>query len=186
MMAEVLVEFSEPVYGEDGRGYAARACGAPMDDERWEGWIEFLPLDGSAPRRSARETTQPNRVDTLYWATGLTPVYLEGALKRTLRPFTPRPPGPAAKPVFDRPAASIASTASTPESVLNPFSAYRKGEALLRQQLGALSAWHLVNIVRHYGLSELPVHQLESMDTAQLADVIVASVRAQTGEPLVR
>lgn len=185
-MAEVLVEFSETVFGDDGREYAARACGAPMDEERWEGWIEFLPLDGSAPRRSARETTQPNRVDTLYWATGLTPVYLEGALKRTLRPFTPRPPRPAPTPVFDRPAASVASTESTPESVLNPFAAYRKGEALLRQQLGALSAWHLVNIVRDYGLSGLPVHQLESMDTAQLAELIVMSVRAQSGEPLVR
>ena len=34
--------------------------------------------------RSFRETTQPNLTDLRYWATGLTPVYLEGALERIL------------------------------------------------------------------------------------------------------
>ena len=43
-------------------------------------------MDGAAVR-SGRETTQPNRQDTAYWATGLTPVYLEGALGRALNPL---------------------------------------------------------------------------------------------------
>src|SRR2546425_4109185 len=34
--------------------------------------------------RTAPETTQPNRTCTVYWSTGLTPVYLEGALERAL------------------------------------------------------------------------------------------------------
>jgi hypothetical protein len=62
-----------------------------MPDGLWEGWIEFIPTDGGAPLRSRRETTQPNRDDAVYWATGLTPVYLEGALERALRPAV-RPP----------------------------------------------------------------------------------------------
>ena len=34
------------------------------------------------PIATGRETTQPNRTDTEYWATGLSEVYLEGALQR--------------------------------------------------------------------------------------------------------
>jgi hypothetical protein len=84
-MAEVLARFSHRV--RDGaRAFRAQACGAPMSDGRWTAWIEFIPLDGGRPLRSPRETTQPNRTDTEYWAGGLTPVYLEGALERAQRP----------------------------------------------------------------------------------------------------
>ena len=83
-MAETLLTFDTPVRGRDGTTYEARACGGPMDDGRWQGWIEFVPIDGGRPVRSPRETTQPNRMDTEYWATGLTTVYLEGALQRAL------------------------------------------------------------------------------------------------------
>ena len=89
-MAEEFVQFAELVKTKDGTTYLARAYGAPMDHGLWEGWIEFTPAGrpgGGAALRSPRETTQPNRIDTLYWATGLTPVYLEGALERALNPF---------------------------------------------------------------------------------------------------
>ncbi len=49
------------------------------------------------------------------------------------------------------------------ESVMDPFSVYRKGEMLLRRQLAALSVWHLVNIVRAHGLSDLPSATLNAM-----------------------
>jgi hypothetical protein len=84
-MSEVLMEFAELVLGKDGTRYRAQACGGVITDGLWEGWIEFIPLTGGVPLRSPRETTQPNRVDTIYWATGLTPVYLEGALVRAHR-----------------------------------------------------------------------------------------------------
>jgi len=43
-----------------------------------------------APRSAAvltteRETTQPSREALLYWATGLEPIYLEGAFARAVR-----------------------------------------------------------------------------------------------------
>ena len=57
-----------------GVAYRAQACGDAMPDGKWQGWIEFLPLDGTEPIRSGRETTQPNRTDTEYWATGLSTV----------------------------------------------------------------------------------------------------------------
>jgi hypothetical protein len=83
-MAELLLEFPDAVTDDSGVVYRAQACGAPMTDGLWEGWIEFVPLEGGTPIRTPRETTQPNRVDAVYWATGLSPVYLEGALTRAL------------------------------------------------------------------------------------------------------
>ena len=83
-MAEMFVRFQALVTDPDGRQYEARAYGNAIDDVLWEGWIEFVRIDGGAVLRTARETTQPNRIDTEYWATGLTPVYLEGALIRAL------------------------------------------------------------------------------------------------------
>lgn len=170
IVAEVLVQFATPVFDEDGRSYIARACGAPMDDARWQGWVEFLPGGSGAAIRSGRETTQPNRADVEYWATGLTPVYLEGALRRALTPHRPPAPPPIPPPVFDAPAET--------ESVLNPFSVYRKGEAHLRSQLSALSAWHLVNIVRAHELSNLSPDELNQMPAEVLVELIIDQVRA--------
>jgi len=85
-MSEVLVKFAEPVLNYEETAYRAQACAGRMSDGLWEGWIEFIPIlpRSGAPLRSPRETTQPNRKDTLYWATGLTSTYLEGALLRAL------------------------------------------------------------------------------------------------------
>jgi hypothetical protein len=83
-MPEVLLEFSTPVSGPDGRTFTARAIGAEQLDGRWHGWIEFSEVMGTDLIATDRETTQPNRTDAVYWATGLTPVYLEGALTRAL------------------------------------------------------------------------------------------------------
>ena len=177
-MAEVLVEFTDPIRAENGLEYIARACGRGGRDGLWEGWIEFLPVDRGEPVRSGRETTQPNRTDTMYWATGLTAVYLEGALHRALNPLVRHPPRQIAAPVFDGPAPDIAGPSHT-ESILNPFSVYRKGESLLRNQLGALSAWHLVNIVRAYNLSNQDAAALSALTEPQLVELIVAAVRAE-------
>lgn len=176
-MAEVFVTFTEPIIGTDGGTYLARVCGAEMADGRWQGWLEFEQADGSQTLRSPRETTQPNRTDLAYWATGLTPVYLEGALERTLRPDPVLPPAAApATPAFDGPRPTDPAGPRT-EAVLNPYSVYRKGEAVLRRQLEALAAWHLVNIVRAYELSSEPVSVLDQMTEATLIELIVAAVR---------
>jgi hypothetical protein len=181
-MAEVLVEFSDPVMSQDGRMFLARACGAEMDDTRWQGWIEFVPVDGGPPVRSARETTQPNRTDTAYWATGLTPVYLEGSLERALNPLARTTPTAPPPPHFDGPAPPAVEHLPARESVLNPFSVYRKGESLLRNQLSALSAWHLVNIIDAYGLSEQRQADLEATPEPVLVELIISAVQQRTRE----
>jgi hypothetical protein len=62
-------------------------------------------------------------------------------------------------------------------SVLDPFSVYLKGESLLRKQLAALSAWHLVNIIREYELSALPIETLNTLRGVELIEIIVSGVK---------
>ena len=175
-MAETLLQYKHPVAGPDGRLYEARACGGPTDIGTWHGWIEFVPIDGGEPVHTPRETTQPNRIDTEYWATGLTQVYLEGALLRALGspPVVLRsPPRPS---MFRGPAPRTVRVEGI-ESVFNPFSVYEKGEALLRKQLAAFSAWQLVNVIQAFALANEDADALNRRPTADLIEIIVAGVR---------
>jgi hypothetical protein len=181
-MAEVLAEFPETVLSTDQTAYRAQACGAATRHGIWEGWVEFIPIDGGAPVRSPRETTQPNRVDAEYWASGLSPTYLEGALERALRrPVAKTVASP--QPLFDAPAPGFVNVdvrETRVHAVLDPFSVYTKGEALLRQELSALSAWHLVNILLAYELTDESESVLNDLPQATLIDLIVTEVREQT------
>ena len=179
-MAEVLVEFDAAFRGPDGQRYTPRACTRVADDGRWEGWLEFSDLDTGEVIRSGRETTQPSRADTMYWATGLTRVYLEGALVRALAPTRRAEPAHVdVEPTFDRPAPPFAAIegSAVPRAVLDPFEVYAQGERVLRQELSALDIDHLRAIVRAYGL-EGGVGA-ESHVPAVVVEYIVAAVRAR-------
>ena len=89
------------------------------------------------------------------WATGLTYVYLEGALHRGLNRLLAPRVWEIAPPVFDEPATSVKPSRGPVDRVLNPLSVYRKSEALFRRQLAAMSSWHFVNIIQDYGLSSM-------------------------------
>jgi len=178
-MAETLLRYQHLVHGPDGTVYEARACGSPMQGGTWQGWIEFVPVNGGDAVRSGRETTQPNRVDTAYWATGVSPVYLEGALKRALAGPIEIPVEEIPPPMFSGPAPASTIPAHAAAAVLDPFSVYDKGEALLRKQLGALSAWHLVNIIAAYGLSDASSTTLNTLPGPALIDIIVSGVRKE-------
>ncbi len=79
---ETIHEYAVRFQAEDGTVYAILACGALRDDGMWEGFLEFRPLDGGLPRHTGRETTQPSRDALVYWASGLEPIYFEGAFTR--------------------------------------------------------------------------------------------------------
>ena len=183
-MARVVSVYPRsPLALPDGRIFTAQACGREREDGLWEGWLEFIPHDASAVLRSQRETTQPNLADLEYWATGLTPVYLQGALERTLNPPPASvAPSPAVS-VYDKPAPAHASVAEVDdaapaaEPVLNPFSAYAKGEKLLRRRLGALSRRHLRTIIAGYELIDGSDIDLDALSTAELIELIVGVVR---------
>ena len=186
IVAEVLLEFSDLVRGDDGRRYLARACGGPMPNQQWQGWIEFIPVgENGIVLRSGRETTQPNRQDTEYWATGLRPLYLQGALRRALTPLPPRVQPPELKPAYDGPAPYFKErdvpAAKAHDSILNPFSIYQKGELMLRGQLMALSAWHLANIAEAYALVNKGIDPT-LLSRLELVDLIVSAVKRREGK----
>lgn len=160
-MARTIVEFDTPINYTNGTHYTARACGRERSDGLWEGWIEFEDTDTGETLRTVRETTQPNLIDLRYWATGLTPVYLEGALSRARNMPPPRVPH-----------------ISTPRaSILNPFSVYEKNPDLLAQELTALRAWHLRQIIRDYDLVDEGDVLLEEMTAPELGSLIMQRVR---------
>ena len=82
-MAELLQEYATAVVGPDDTTYIVRSYGEERLDGTWIGWLEFHPTDLSKlTLRTEQETSQPNRTAVEYWATGLEPVYFEGAFKR--------------------------------------------------------------------------------------------------------
>jgi hypothetical protein len=180
-MAEVLIQFETVVVADDGVKYYAQACAAPMPDGLWEGWIEFVPLEGGTPLRSPRETTQPNRRDAVYWASGLTPVYLAGALDRALDALVQKAVAPPrGSPLWQSPAGGADRrdpAARAGRAIVDPYAAYEKGEMLLRKELHAISKMHLVNVIRAYELSDESDAELSRHSIEALVDTIVSAVR---------
>ena len=83
-MAELIQRYENRFEDETGMSYEVSVYGAAREDGTWEGWLVFHPaVSGGAVRRTERETSQPNREALAYWASGLEPLYLEGAFART-------------------------------------------------------------------------------------------------------
>jgi hypothetical protein len=190
---------STAVATADGLVYDVNICGRQRIDGRWEGWIEFAPSDDSPVLRTPRETTQPSVKDLEYWASGLTPVYLDGALTRAIHSARVRHVDTVvpAVPYYDEPAPdphAAPAAAAVPErracepsasefvdvegAVLDPFSVYAKGEDILRQKLGVLSAHHLRGIARGYRLVPGDF-ELESFTEPELIQLIMGAVRTR-------
>jgi hypothetical protein len=183
-MAEVLVAFEEPVRDDLGE-YQARAIGRRGEDGMWEGWIEFVPLDGSTEVLvTGVETTQPEKEHLVYWATGLTPVFLEGALHRARTPLTIRVK-PVEVPYSTAPATRDVAVTRVmppgPEPVLDPFDIGSRNIDQLRQELNALNRPRLMNIITAYDLNPAG-KDIDWMTDAQLAHFIVVAVEAQLAQ----
>ena len=180
-MAEVFVSFDTPISDDLGT-YHARAIGCQAEDRMWEGWLEFVPVDGSADVLVGPvESRQPERHDLAYWATGLTPVFLEGALQRARSPLTVRV-RPIEVPVSSEPARKAVTVArvmpSGPEPVLDPFEIGGKNLDILKQELGALNRPRLVNIIASYDLNP-GGEAISWMSDRQLVQFIVTAVETQ-------
>jgi hypothetical protein len=183
-MAELLVSYTVPTRSGSGDLYYAQALGDVADDGLWEGWLEFTRAGDDVVVRTGRETEQPKREDVVYWAQGLTEVYLEGALARALSP-EPVAVEPAVDEVVRVPSAPKPRITRVPaplagRAILDPFQAYAEGENLLRSQLRALSHDHLQNIAEGYHF--VGPNEREWVRTAAdsvLVERIVTSVRAR-------
>jgi hypothetical protein len=63
-------------------GIIVEVHGEIVRGDLWAGTIVFRCRDGDGVRIISEETEQPSRDDLLYWATGLSTVYLDGAFDR--------------------------------------------------------------------------------------------------------
>ena len=180
-MAEVLVAFDVPVRDALGE-YSARAVGRLGNDGMWEGWLEFIPIDGSSEIVvGGVETTQPEREHLEYWATGLTHVFLEGALHRARRPVTVRVRTvelPYSNAPAPRETSATRKMPPGPEPVLDPFEIGGRNLDVLRQELGALNRPRLLNIIAAYDLNPRG-EDISWMSDLQLIHFIVVAVEAQ-------
>lgn len=77
---ELIHTFTAAVVDELGRTWHGRAYGR-SDDNMWFGWMAFTDDAGETVETDV-ETSQPNREALVYWATGVEPIYLQGALAR--------------------------------------------------------------------------------------------------------
>lgn len=85
-MSELIHEHSTRVRSAEGNEYQVRVCGTGRKDGTWEGWLEFHPAGPAGEViRTSQETSQPSRRALVYWASGIEPVYLDGAFIRALR-----------------------------------------------------------------------------------------------------
>ena len=180
-MAEVLVSFDQPVADDLGE-FHARAVGRLADDGMWEGWIEFTPIDGTSEVLvTGTESRQPEREHLVYWATGLTPIFLEGALHRARRPLTVRiRPVEVPNSTAPRPRDPVVSVVmpSGPEPVLDPFEIGSKSLDVLKQELGALNRPRLLNIIVAFDLNPAG-EDVSWLSDHQLVHFIVTAVEAQ-------
>ena len=178
-MAELLASFDGPVSHKTGR-YHARAVGRQAEDGMWEGWFEFEPTDSDAPVVvGSVETRQPEFHDLTYWATGITPIFLEGALDRALHPLTVQVK--VDNPVSTQPAARmhpVRTRTPRPEAVLDPFEIGGRSLDVLQQELGALNRPRLLNIIAAYDLNPSG-EDVTWMTDAQLITFIVTAVEVQ-------
>ena len=159
-MAEVLVQFQTVMTAPDGRRFVPSACGRE-DGHVWVGWLEFAPADGGGDAlRTGRETVQPNRDHLMYWAQGLTQVFLEGALSRALGGTVRVEREVLVRPRFEGPAPSAvveplpAGARLRPRPVLDPFATFVQGRDVLLSELGALDTERLRDIALAYGFAE--------------------------------
>jgi hypothetical protein len=178
-MAEVFVSFDDPVSDDLGT-FRARAVGRLRSDRMWEGWVEFVPIDGRGDVLvTDAETSQPERELLAYWATGLTHVFLEGALRRARNPVKVRvrvAEQPASK--APRPAVVRVSAAQPSEAILDPFAIGSRSSEILRQELSALNRPRLLEIIRAYDLNATQ-QDLDPMSDPQLVWFIVVAVDAR-------
>jgi hypothetical protein len=77
---ELIHSFSVSLIDETGRSWRATAYGC-AGENLWLGWIVFTNEAGDLVATDI-ETRQPDRAALEYWATGVEPIYLDGALAR--------------------------------------------------------------------------------------------------------
>lgn len=179
-MAEVLRSFDEDIRHSSG-SYHPRVVGRYAADKMWEGWLEFVPVDGGDVVVSSVESRQPERAHLEYWAQGLSVVYAEGSLDRALHPIKVRT-RTVEVAASDEPARRVVRVPySGPRPILDPFDVGERSLDILAQELGAIGRARLLHIIAAYHLSS-QAGDVSRMSDAELITLIVTRVEARLGE----
>src|SRR5262245_14034366 len=81
-MVHFVMQYAQVLVAPDHKEYVVRVYAATHAQGQWDGWFVFFPLRGGREFATDRETTQNSLGAVSYWATGISTVYLEGALQR--------------------------------------------------------------------------------------------------------
>jgi hypothetical protein len=84
---ERLLQFERLITDATGTTYNIYVYGRNRPSDTWQGWIVFERTTDGQRFPTDVETTQPNAEAIVYWATGLTETYFEGALQRAQNPI---------------------------------------------------------------------------------------------------
>jgi hypothetical protein len=95
-MQTLLQEFERNLIGSDGEEYVVLLYGRSRPGDTWQGWLVFVRQRDNRRFATPVETTQPNAEAIVYWSSGLTNTYLDGAWRRAMDPSVavPQPPAP--------------------------------------------------------------------------------------------
>ena len=85
-MERLLQEFERRITDNTGTIYRVFLYGRSRPADTWVGWLVFERISDGTRFSTDVETTQPNAQAVVYWATGLTDAYFDGALARAVRP----------------------------------------------------------------------------------------------------
>ena len=95
-MERLLQQFEKPITDDTGALYRVFVYGRSRPSDTWQGWLVFERTSDGQRFATDVETTQPNAEAVLYWASGLSNAYFDGAL---VRAQNPRPRDTSAIPV---------------------------------------------------------------------------------------
>jgi hypothetical protein len=168
-MAEVIAELDYRVRDVD-REYFVNVVGQQTATDRWEAWLEFVPLDDSGVLTTPTETHQVMHADVVRWAGALTERFIQGALARAVA---------ASKASGARPVATPLHVTDVPTvTAIDPFAIFALGDDALRLQLRSFTRTELLTIIDAHELN--PAHlSLARLSDSQLVTFIVTAVEAQ-------
>lgn len=152
-MDQLLQEFETPIRDREGNLHRVYLYGRGRPGDTWQGWLVF---EQAGVRLSTPvETTQPNAEAVLYWASGLTEAYFDGALERARKGAT--------------------GTGAVAESVPEPLPEPVVGvdHETHRRRLEALEA-EILDVFRVHGLTRLRTQTLFDELPHAHADIVRA------------
>lgn len=91
-MERLLQQFEKPIADASGVLYTVYLYGRSRPGDTWQGWLSFERVSDGRRFVTDVETTQSNAEGILYWATGLTDAYFDGALERAQHSEQPQKP----------------------------------------------------------------------------------------------